>query len=146
MEDQESYYTSTPQPPRPNFVSRHTTALKVVVVGLLILLLLIPLSMISSLIYERLDTKRSAELEITSKWSGEQIITGPILLIPYFQEIKLKDKSELVRKNLLLLPTEINVLADAKVEKRKRGIYDVSLYRSDVELSGILSLDDLAKT
>ncbi len=145
MEEQESYYTSPP-PPRPNFVSRHATALKVVVIGVLILLLLIPLSMISSLIYERLDTKRSAELEITSKWSGEQIVTGPIIVIPYFQEIKLKDKSELVRKSLLLLPCEINVLADAKVEKRKRGIYDVSLYRSDVELTGILSLDNLAKT
>ena len=104
MEDQEPFYTGPPPPPKPNFVSRHTTALKILVVGVLTLLLLIPLSMISSLIYERLDTKRSAELEITSKWSGEQIITGPIIVIPYFQEIKLKDKSELVRKSLLLLP------------------------------------------
>ena len=146
MEDQEPFYTGPPPPPKPNFVSRHTTALKILVVGVLTLLLLIPLSMISSLIYERLDTKRSAELEITSKWSGEQIITGPIIVIPYFQEIKLKDKSELVRKSLLLLPKEMNVLTDAKVEKRKRGIYDVSLYRSDIELKGTLSLEDLANT
>lgn len=144
MEEQEPYYSSPP--PRQNFLSRHTTALKAVVVGVLTVLLLIPLSMISSLIYERLDTKRSAELEITSKWSGEQMITGPVIVIPYFQEIKLKDKSEIVRKSLLLLPTEMDVMANAKVEKRKRGIYDVSLYRSDVELTGILTLDDLAKT
>ncbi len=146
MEDQQQYYSSPPPTPKTGFVSRHTTALKVVVIGVLTLLLMIPLSMISSLIYERLDTKRSAELEITSKWSGEQIITGPIIVIPYFQEITLKDKSEFVRKSLLLLPNEMNVLADAKVEKRKRGIYDVSLYRSDIELTGSLSLDDLAKT
>lgn len=144
MEEQEPYYSSPP--PRQNFVSRHTTALKVVVVGVLTVLLLIPLSMISSLISERLDTKRSAELEITSKWSGDQMITGPVIVIPYFQEIKLKDKSEIVRKSLLLLPTEMNIMANAKVEKRKRGIYDVSLYRSDLELTGILTLDDLVKT
>ena len=144
MEEQEPYYSSPP--PRQNFVSRHTTALKVVVVGALTVLLLIPLSMISSLISERLDTKRSAELEITSKWSGDQMITGPVIVIPYFQEIKLKDKSEIVRKSLLLLPTEMNIMANAKVEKRKRGIYDVSLYRSDLELTGILTLDDLVKT
>ena len=141
MEEQEPYYSSPP--PRQNFVSRHTTALKVVVVGALTVLLLIPLSMISSLISERLDTKRSAELEITSKWSDDQMITGPVIVIPYFQEIKLKDKSEIVRKSLLLLPTEMNIMANAKVEKRKRGIYDVSLYRSDLELTGILTLTTL---
>ena len=71
MEEQLNYHVGPPQPPKTNFVSRHTTPLKILVVGILTLLLLIPLSMISSLIYERLDTKRSAELEITSKWSGE---------------------------------------------------------------------------
>ena len=146
MEEQLNYHVGPPQPPKTNFVSRHTTPLKILVVGILTLLLLIPLSMISSLIYERLDTKRSAELEITSKWSGEQIIAGPCIVIPYLQEINQKDKRELVRKNLLLLPNEMNVSATAKVEKRKRGIYDVSLYRSDLVLSGTLSLNELSKT
>ena len=146
MEESEKHNTNTPPPPRKGFVSRHTTTLKVIVVGILTLLLLIPLSMISSLIYERLDTKRNAELEITSKWSGEQIITGPCIVIPYTQEIKQKDKQELVRKNLLLLPNEMNVTVDAKVEKRKRGIYDVSLYSSELLLTGTLNMDELAKT
>ena len=146
MEESEKHNTNTPPPPRKGFVSRHTTTLKVIVVGILTLLLLIPLSMISSLIYERLDTKRNAELEITSKWSGEQIITGPCIVIPYTQEIKQKDKQELVRKNLLLLPNEMNVTVDAKVEKRKRGIYDVSLYSSELLLTGTLNMDEIAKT
>ncbi len=146
MEEFEKHNTNTPPTPRKGFVSRHTTTLKVIVVGILTLLLLIPLSMISSLIYERLDTKRNAELEITSKWSGEQIITGPCIVIPYTQEIKQKDKQELVRKNLLLLPNEMNVTVDAKVEKRKRGIYDVSLYSSELLLTGTLNMDEIAKT
>lgn len=146
MEESEKHNTNTPPPPRKGFVSRHTTTLKIIVVGILTLLLLIPLSMISSLIYERLDTKRNAELEITSKWSGEQIITGPCIVIPYNQEIKQKDKQELVRKNLLLLPNEMNVTVDAKVEKRKRGIYDVSLYSSELLLTGTLNMDEIAKT
>lgn len=146
MEEQEQYYTTPPPIKKASFVSRHSTAFKVFVVAVLTLFLLIPLSMISSLIYERLDTKRDAELEVTSKWSGEQIITGPIIVIPYFQEIKLKDKHELLRKSLLILPSEMDVLADAKVEKRKRGIYDVSLYRSNIEISGLLSFENLSKT
>ena len=146
MEEQKQYYTTPPPIKKASFVSRHSTAFKVFVVAVLTLFLLIPLSMISSLIYERLDTKRDAELEVTSKWSGEQIITGPIIVIPYFQEIKLKDKHELLRKSLLILPSEMDVLADAKVEKRKRGIYDVSLYRSNIEISGLLSFENLSKT
>lgn len=146
MEEQEQYYTTPPPIKKASFVSRHSTAFKVFVVAVLTLFLLIPLSMISSLIYERLDTKRDAELEVTSKWSGEQIITGPIIVIPYFQEITLKDKHELLRKSLLILPSEMDVLADAKVEKRKRGIYDVSLYRSNIEISGLLSFENLSKT
>lgn len=146
MEEQEQYYTTPPPIKKASFVSRHSTAFKVFVVAVLTLFLLIPLSMISSLIYERLDTKRDAELEVTSKWSGEQIITGPIIVIPYYQEIKLKDKHELLRKSLLILPSEMDVLADAKVEKRKRGIYDVSLYRSNIEISGLLSFENLSKT
>lgn len=146
MEEFEKHNTNIPPTPKKGFVSRHTTTLKVIVVGILTLLLLIPLSMISSLIYERLDTKRNAELEITSKWSGEQIITGPCIVIPYTQEIKQKDKQELVRKNLLLLPNEMNVTVDAKVEKRKRGIYDVSLYSSELLLTGTLNMDEIAKT
>ena len=147
MEEQVSYNTNPPRPPqKPNFVSRNTTALKILVVGVLTVLLLIPLSMISSLIYERLETKRSAELEITSKWSGEQIIAGPFIAIPYVQEIKQKDKQEFVRKTLFLLPDEINVTGEVKVEKRKRGIYDVSVYRSDLVFTGTLNLADLAKS
>ncbi len=146
MEEFEKNNTNTPPTPRKGFVSRHTTTLKIIVVGILTLLLLIPLSMISSLIYERLDTKRNAELEITSKWSGEQIITGPYIVIAYTQEIKQKDKQEIVRKNLLLLPNEMNVTVDAKVEKRKRGIYDVSLYSSELLLTGTLNMDEIAKT
>ena len=147
MEKQAPYNTNPPRPPqKSSFVSRHTTALKILVVGILTVLLLIPLSMISSLIYERLETKRSAELEITSKWSGEQLITGPCIVIPYVQEIIQKDKHEFVRKSLLLLPDEMNVTADVKVEKRKRGIYDVSVYRSDIVLTGNLNLAELTKT
>ena len=125
---------------------RYSTTIKVSIVGILTLLLLIPISMITSLIYERMETKRSAVSEITSKWSGEQILTGPCIVIPYVQELVQKDRQELVRKNLLLLPEDLNVIADAKAEKRKRAIYEVTVYRSDIIFSGKFNMSELAKT
>ncbi len=138
--------TNPPLPKKISIKERFSTTIKVAIVGILTLFLLIPLGMIKSLIYERMETKRSAVTEITSKWSGEQILTGPCIVIPYVQELVQKDKQELVRKNLLLLPEELNVVADAKAEKRKRAIYDVTVYRSDIVFSGKFNMSELAKT
>ena len=146
METPANYNVNPPQPPRKSLIERHSTIFKVVVVGILTLFLLIPLGMIKSLIYERLETNRSAISEISSKWSGEQIITGPCIVIPYVQELVQKEKRELVRKNLLLLPEKLNVNAEAKVETRKRGIYDVTVYSSELLLSGTFNMKELAKT
>lgn len=125
---------------------RYSTTIKVAIIGILTLLLLIPIGMITSLIYERMETKRSAVSEITSKWSGEQILTGPCIVIPYVQELVQKDQQELVRKNLLLFPEELNVITEAKAEKRKRAIYEVTVYRSDIIFSGNFNMSELAKT
>ena len=146
METPTNNKANPPHPPKASIIKRHSTTFKVVVVGILTLFLLIPLGMIKGLIYERLETKRSAVSEITSKWSGEQIVTGPCIVIPYIQELVQKEKRELVRKDLLLLPEKMNVIADARVETRKRGIYDVTVYSSDLLLSGSFNMRELAKT
>ena len=138
--------SNSPLPKKRSIKERYSTTIKVGIVGILILLLLIPLGMIRSLIYERMETKRSAITEITSKWSGEQIVTGPCIVIPYVQHLVQKDNQELVHKNLLLLPEELNVVANAQAEKRKRAIYDVTVYRSDIVFSGKFNMSELAKT
>lgn len=128
-----------------SFTERHSTTIKVVVVGILTLLLLIPLGMIRSLIYERQSTKNSAVADITSKWGGEQTITGPCLVLPY-NETVIEDKKEIqVTRNLLILPEVLNVNSNVSVEKRKRGIYDASVYNSDVMLSGEFNMNVLNK-
>ncbi len=136
-----------PQPPHwRGFTERHSTTIKVVVVGILTLLLLIPLGMIRSLIFERQSTQRNAINEITSKWSGEQIITGPCIVIPYVQQISTNNVAEVVKKNLLLFPETLNVNGNVSVEKRKRGIYDASVYKSDMVFSGEFNLEELQKS
>ena len=55
---------------------------KLIPIGVLIILLLIPKIMILSLIEERSNTANEAMSEVMSKWSNEQIVTGPLLTIP----------------------------------------------------------------
>jgi Inner membrane protein involved in colicin E2 resistance len=151
METEDKNIQSPPMLPEQNtekrsFTERHSISIKALVVGVLTLLLLIPLLMIQGLIRERKQTKSAAVAEITSKWSGEQIITGPCIAIPYIQELETENKREVVQKNLLLLPETLNVESNVKVEKRRRGIYDASVYRSDIFLSGEFNLDELRKS
>ena len=136
----------SPPPVRRSFTERFSTSIKVVLVGILVLLLLIPLGMIQSLIWERQITKQSAVMDITSKWGGEQTITGPCLVLPYIETI-VEDKKEMqVERNLLLLPETVNVAATTSVEKRKRGIYDASVYGSDMTFSGEFDFSVLRKS
>lgn len=126
-------------------IERYSVSIKLLAVGFLTLLLLIPLGMIRGLINERKSTKTSAVQEITSKWSGEQIVTGPCIAIPYTQERIVNDKREVVTRNLLLLPDVLDVQGNTTVEKRKRGIYDASVYKAEIGLTGAFDMGEIEK-
>ena len=75
------------------------------------LFLLIPTSMIKSLIYERESTQNEAIQEVSSKWGEEQTILGPFISIPYYRYIKefskkdSKEKIIQIKEYLHILPT-----------------------------------------
>src|SRR3954447_12147689 len=72
-----------PGPPRPPFARRHSTVLKLIGVGGLILVMLIPLLMIEGVLSDRLQRRNEAVDDITSAWGKDQQILGPILGVPY---------------------------------------------------------------
>jgi len=61
---------------------------KIVIILVITLLLMIPSSMIRSIITERENTQEEAIQEVSSKWAEEQTITGPFLSIPYIKMVK----------------------------------------------------------
>ena len=56
---------------------------KLVSIGFLVLILLIPSSWIQDLMNERQSRAEDVMQEVSSKWSGSQTLSGPILVIPY---------------------------------------------------------------
>ncbi len=57
--------------------------MRLLILGGMILAFLIPLTMISSLIGERSNSRSAASDEIGDKWGKSQVVAGPILQIPY---------------------------------------------------------------
>jgi inner membrane protein len=65
-----------PPPPlpksQPSFGKRHSTIIKLIGVGALVLILLIPLAMITGVLSDRLMRRNEAVADITSSWGKEQ--------------------------------------------------------------------------
>lgn len=128
-----------------NLLGKYSTPMKVIVVGFLTLLLLIPLSMIRSTINERQESKQFAVNDITSKWGGEQTIAGPLIVVPYKKVVKEKGEEMLKEYSLLLLPETLDIESSVGAEDRRRGIYDVSVYNADVNIKSVFDSEELKK-
>ena len=69
-------------------------SVRVITIGVLILLLLIPVSMVRDLIKERQYRQEDAVKEVSSKWGNKQTIRGLVLTVPYNTYTKVYDKED----------------------------------------------------
>src|SRR5436309_2185401 len=134
---------------QPSFGRRHSTIIKLLGVGALVLVLLIPLAMISGVLRERLQRRNEAVADITSSWGKEQNLIGPVLGIPYQYKFKTvkevpaadgkmerREVEETATGNAYFLPETLNVSGDVQTQMLHRGIYDAVVYRAQTILSG----------
>lgn len=117
-----------------------SSAFKAVFICFLILLLLIPMSMVKSVISERSHLYRSASGEISRMWGGKQLLTGPVLTIPYIEQ-----SGEMTGwrynsrfRHLLADLIDMDIRVDTQI--RQRGIYKIPVYTADIKMSGEFDL------
>lgn len=120
------------------FLKKNTITAKIVLVAVLILLMLIPISMIKSMIKERESNKTAEQKELGMKWGGRQLITGPILVLPYYA----LDNQIMYA---YILPDEFDVDGDIKPEERTRGIQKVLSYQSTMRFEGKFNFPSINK-
>ncbi len=119
---------------QPNFWDKNRTFIKALIIGFLILIMLIPVSMVVNLVEEREQRQTEVVKEIGKKWASSQTINGPVMAIPY---LTYTDSGKApIKRILFLLPEKLNINGRLLPEVRHRSLYDVTLYRSDLELSG----------
>lgn len=118
---------------------------KLASIGFLILILLIPNTMIQSLINERQMRQGEVQREISSSWGAPQTIIGPVLSVPYNNWVEYDEgKRKAVIETAYFLPLRLNVEGNAPHQIRQRGIFDVILYQADLKLSGTFDQPDFA--
>jgi len=124
---------------------KDSKSLKAIIITILLLIMLIPSSMVTDLIYERRSRLQEAESNIFNTWSREQLLSGPILTIPY-EEFETINKKTIKRiKYAYLLTKQLDIKGDIKTKKLSRGIFEVPVYESSLYVSGNFDLASLNK-
>ena len=126
--------------------SKSKLLVKGLIIAFLVLLLIIPTFYVQHLIEEREQRQKEAVTEVSNKWAGRQVVTGPMVVLPYWQT----DSDTSVRKIrskhfAFFLPDELSVSATIIPKEKYRGIYKVMLYNSKINLSGSFKEIDLQK-
>lgn len=130
--------------PRQGFMQRNALSVKIILIGVLILLLLIPLAMIRGLISERSATASEATREVQNKWSSSQRITGPFITIPYYENNEetyyengvSKTRVKKIKNNIHILPENLDITGNVETEELSRGLYDIVVYKAPLILKG----------
>jgi inner membrane protein len=127
---------------------RHSIFLKLASIGALILLLHIPLLLTDSVLSERKGYQRQAISEIAGLWGRDQLVTGPVLAVPYAyktQRFRSRvvageaiqvEETELAGATAYFLPEALTAGGSVDTELRHRGIYDVPVYDTKLHLAG----------
>ncbi|OAD42964.1 cell envelope integrity protein CreD [Polaribacter atrinae] len=128
---------------------------RMLMVGILILVLMIPLSYIKSLIYERMIRQQEVVSEINQKWGEEVLIYGPILKVPYktYSEKTITNPiTKEVQKETItkikyahFFPKKLVINSTINPEEKTRGIYKTAVYKSSIAINGSFSKPDFSE-
>lgn len=148
MMETQTKNTTTKGNIRPTFLQRNALSVKIVLIGLLILILLIPIAMVRGVISERSRNAQDAIREVQDKWSNAQTITGPYLEIPFEEEVTSvsyennQEKTQIrkIRKSLYVLPENLDISGTLETEILRRGPYEIVVYKTPLELTGTFAL------
>lgn len=142
--DKQTTETIMPQKNKTNFWDKNRILIKSLLIGTLTLLMLIPTAFISQLVNEREQRKDEVIEEVSSKWAQSQTIKGPIIVVPYHEYVTQADKSILkTKKQAYFMPEQLNINGNMQPELRHRSIYDVTLYKSELDISGSFAPIDM---
>jgi inner membrane protein len=142
---------------QPSFSRRNSTMLKLLGVGGLILLLLVPLLMIEGVLNDRLARRNEAVADITSSWGRDQNIIGPVLVVPYLHRgtvvrsvtlpdgrVETREVEETTVACAYFLPDTLEATGDLQTQMLHRGIYDAAVFRGQIKISGKFPVPDMA--
>jgi inner membrane protein len=119
--------------------------IKGIIISILALVLLIPSHFVQNLIEERETRQKEAVTEVSSKWAGRQVLSGPVIVLPFWYMVADASKNNVPVKNYAyFLPETLSINSTITPQEKHRGIYKVMLYKSQTSMSGKFNAPNIA--
>ncbi len=144
----------TPQNEKPAGFFQSNTA-KMIMVGLLTLVLLIPLQLVKGLIEERAQRQQEVISDINGKWGESVYLYGPILEIPYktyTETVTVNQKTKVsVTQNVATVeyayffPNRLDNTAAVDTKPRNRNNYESVVFTSKMKFTGDFTRPDFSQ-
>jgi inner membrane protein len=120
--------------------SDRSPGVKLVLVILVAFLLSVPLFVVWMLVYDRQQQSEFAGMSIAEGWGGPQVMSGPLLIIPYRAEVvetvtengRQTTRTQQVWQKLTLSPELSDIATQVRPEVRRRSIYEAVVYEAQV--------------
>lgn len=153
MEDTEKQNTPN-QPNKFGTWLKTSITARMIIVGILIMVLLIPLTYVNILIEERAFRQQDVVREINNKWGNDVIIYGPVLKLPYKTYSETSTFNEKTKAYIKETKTHINYAyifpetletdADVKSKSLYLGNFESAVFTSKMKLNGRFDAIDLS--
>ncbi len=129
-------------------INTNSLTMRGILVGMLVLVLMIPASMVGSIVSERQYRFASVEQEIGNAWGNQQHIGGPVLVLPFTEtwttQQSVLDAQGIARSVIknhereqlaVVLPRRLTAALELDPEARRRGIYETHVYTAIANLT-----------
>lgn len=150
---------------------RKSIGARFLIVGLLTLLMFIPLFFVSDIVQSRKNYSQYTLNEVGREWGGEQVIAGPMLMIPVEETVERTEREAVVdpesgeivldadgsprqrqvtrkvtvtRDPIYVYPGRFDVAIDTQTQIRHRGIFSVPVYQAGIEMGFDFPWDQIA--
>ncbi|OUS25178.1 cell envelope integrity protein CreD [Gammaproteobacteria bacterium 45_16_T64] len=124
--------------------------IKIMTITIIGLLLLVPINMVQTKLYERQQYLEQAKSTVASSWTGQQRIITPLIVIPYELSHSAPpsgfypaDTAKFSHELGIVLPS--NVSGNIAVHNKSvfKGIYEIPVFNSDIHISGLISAEQI---
>lgn len=110
---------------------------KILTIGLMTVVCGLVSFCIKSVVDDREQLSDATQLEVAESWSGRQNFVAPMLCVPICEVGK-----TIPYKCMYIMPDQLDIDADVTSETLHRGIFDASVYRTDILVKGNFNLKD----
>lgn len=123
---------------------------KLFIAGGVALALIVPLMMVYALVWDRANQSSQAQSQITAGWGGEQVVTGPMLVIPYNDVLVEtetidgveQERRRQVRRELYVSPEVQQVETAIDADRKGYAIYESVVYQGRMSGTARFALND----